>query len=978
MKTSRWLKRSNAIITLVAVAGILILINVLSAQWFWRIDLTANHLNSLSPYSVDVLRELSEAEGGGELLVKIYASRDLPDREKTGQGMERDIRGVDQKLRDILEEYRARSDGRMLIEVIEDDVETRAEEAGLEPFVGEKTELTEGEKGRFEMKQYYLGVTLHYRGVMEVIPKALEPGLYEYELTRAMLRLRDKVQEQRRLQDLFRVADDLAQLATACHQQVTAYTPAEDEGEQLSGIEGLLKPIENLEQEAEALVKNRGLVEEACGELLPRFTEVQAAWGGKHRRFDAFLTGDTHDEKLKGGVEGLAYAANKLIEVLVSDAPKPKEVGQWKDVIASVKGDLDDYHKELKDSAGQKKLGFLCGRKGFCPVPTETPIFSDEAMQKAAMQNQQFAQILQYQAGMEQQLRQLLLNVRNQLFRRQDFNVVRIDPGTPIPEEVQALVIYGVRDALSAADRYWIDQYLLDGGTVIVFAPRYEVNLGLFSQDSYMQADRRRRRSPDRYDVLSVGDGVRALLEPWGVTIEPALVMDAMHTGKINLPHVVRRDNMEFQGTKEFEYPLLVHTTEMDQDNVLVRSLPGIVLPFASPLSFAAPEGVELRGTPLVWTSDQAVEFPHPDRYWSWSAALEAQEKAAKAATRVWNAVAKNKDADDDERAAAGREIKRSTRKALDEGRAAAVGFKTIADGLADERGDDASLASAGRAQDLLRRIGDVGDALSAAGDQDLEAIAAQVDALLALCGEVRTELAHLAWRGWIEAFGGEADDDEPPKLELVPTSQVDLASRMEGKGARSLVLLVEGEFPSAFRSGEDLPAGLTAQQRKDRLVSGPGRLLVVGSDLGLRLPDPEWVFEGIDPESFMPGPEMVRPQLRVDNWQLQIGQVGRSLTMDGIPFLLNTLDWAVQRVALADIRAKQNPVRRIRSLESQGSRSAVEIAWIGGLPLVFLLLGLGFWQWRHLRRRRLRDRYSGGSSRRSSPPSTTDVEDAK
>ena len=956
MKKNTWLKRSNAIVILVAAAGILVVLNAFSAQWFGRLDLTANHLNSLSPYSVEVLRELTETEGGGDLLVKVYASRSLPDREKAGNGRERDIRGVEQKLQDFLGEYRARSDGRMVIEYVEEDIEARAEEAGLQPFVGEKTELTEGEKGRFEMKQYVLGLTLHYKGVMEVVPKALEPGLYEYELTRAMLRLRDKVAGQRRLEDIFRVADDLKELASGCFDQVTAYAPKEDGEEELSGIEGLLKPIENLEQEAEALVKNRDLVEAACKDLKPRFEEVQAAWEGKHRRFDAFLTGDTHDEKLKGGIQGLALAADKLIQVLTSDAPVPREVGEWKGVIAKVKTDVDAFCKELKESAGQQKLGFLCGRGGFCPIPTETPIFNEDALRAASMQNQQFTQILQYQAGMEQQLRQLLLNVRNQLFRSQDFDVERVEAGTPVPDEIKALVIFGVRKNLSNADRYWIDQYLIGGGTVIVFAPRYDVNLGLFSEESYMSNDRRDKRQPDRYDITAPATNLWGLLKTWGVTVEPSLVMDASHAGKISLPHVVKRGNMQFQGTKDFEYPLFVHTTEMDQENVLVRSLPGILVPFVSPLSFEAPEGVEVTAEALVMTSDQAVAFPRPERYRVWEASLNNQEKIALATERAATVAGEVKAATEEERKKAGREVKRLVRKALDVAKESAAGLKGLADALAAETDSDEDITLAGRAMEMVKRLSDLEKRLTDIEEGDLEGMEEIARDGVTESASVGVELRHLAWKGWTEVFGGEPGDEDPPKLELLPGTQIDQAARMNGKGRRTLVLLVEGELPSAFADGKNLPAGLTEEQKEDRLVSGPGRLLVVGSDLGLRLPDPEWVFDGIDPNNFVPGPELVRPQLKVDNWQLRIGQVGRALNMDGIPFLLNTLDWAVQRMALADIRAKQNPVRRIRTLESKTSSTMLEAVWIGGLPLLFLVFGFGLWQWRRQRRRRIRD----------------------
>ena len=958
MKKNTWLKRSNAIIVLVGVAGILIVLNAFSTEWFGRLDLTANHLNSLSPYSVVVLRELTETEGGGELLVKVYASRSLPDREKAGPGRERDIRGVEQKLKDFLGEYRTRSDGRMVIEYVEEDIEARAEEAGLQPFVGEKTELTEGEKGRFEMKQYVLGLTLHYKGVMELVPKALEPGLYEYELTRAMLRLRDKVAGQRKLEDMFRVADDLKELAADCFDQVTAYAPKEDGEEELSGIEGLLKPIENREQEAEALVKNRDLVEAACKDLKPRFEEVHAAWAGKHQRFDAFLTGDTHDEKLKGGIQGFALAADKLVQVLLSEAPVPREVGEWKGVIAKVKTDVDAFHKELKESAGQQKLGFLCGRGGFCPIPTETPIFSEDALRAASMQNQQFMQILQYQAQMEQQLRQLLLNIRNQLFRSQDFDVERVEAGTPVPDEIKALVVFGVREDLTPADRYWIDQYLIGGGTVIVFASRYDVNLGLFSEESYMTSDRRSAREPDRYDITAPSTNLWGLLEVWGVTVEPSLVMDASHAGKISLPHVVKRGNMQFQGTKDFEYPLFVHTTEVDQENVLVRSLPGILVPFASPLSFEAPEGVELTAEALVRTSTQAVSFPRPERHRVWEASLKAQEKIALATERAAVVAGEVRAAPEEERNKAGREVKRVVRQALDAAKGSATGFHGLADALAAETDDDGDVTLAGRAMVVVGRFSDLEKRLTDVEDGDLEGMVEIARDAMTEASSVRIELRHLAWKGWTEVFGGEPGDDDPPKLELLPATQIDQAARMAGKGQRTLVLLVEGEFPSVFADGKNLPAGLTDEQKKERLVSGPGRLLVVGSDLGLRLPDPEWIFDGIDPNNFVPGPELVRPQLRVDNWQLRIGQVGRSLSMDGIPFLLNTLDWAVQRMALAEIRAKQNPVRRIRTLESETSRTMIEVAWIGGLPLLFLAFGVGLWQWRRLRRRRIRDHF--------------------
>jgi ABC-type uncharacterized transport system involved in gliding motility auxiliary subunit len=813
-----WMKRSNALLALVSVLGIVVVLNVFAGQWFLRADLSENHLNSLSPYSLEAMQALTKADGGGELVVRLYASPDLPDKVKEFSG-DMDIRGIGQKMEDLLEEYRARSDGKMTVEAVREDVVKKAEEAGLEPFVGEKTELKESEKGGFEMKQFVFGLTLHYRGVIEVIPKPLMPGMWEYQITKAILRLQDRVDEQRRLAQLFKAADDTMEYLKGCNEQITAYAAQkEGEKEKVTGIEGLLQPIENMEQESEALHKNRDLVRGACEGVTSRYQELQGRWAGQYKRFDDFLHGNTFGDKMKGGLEGYAYAADKLLTALADNEVKVKEIAQWKDSLVNVKKDLDQFVVELKKSAGQKALGFVCGHEEFCPLPSEKLVFDPAKMETLKGQNQQLAGFLDFLARMEQQINQMLVSVEEQLFRRQDFLTLRVDAAKPVPENVAALVVYAPRKDLSDLELYNIDQFLMKGGTVIAFVPRYDVNLGLYTKESFMQA-KGEQGQPDDYGIYPVKSNFRTMVESWGVTVDGALVLDAKNHGEVTLPHTVRKGGLEFRGRKEFPYPLFVYAADMDPESVVVRSMSGITLPYASPLTAVGSD--KLKITSLVKSSADSVAFKAPEG----GVSMEGQ------------------------------------------------GAKT-------------------------------------------------------------------------------------PALPLAPDRMLSQAASMPKDGPHTLVALAEGEFLSYFK-GKAAPEGADEASKTGKKDGGKGRLLVVGTDLGLRMPQPEWVFAGINLDDFKPGPEMMMPRLNIENWQVRISQVSAALQKDGFPFLMNLLDWGVQRSALADIRAKQNPNRRIEAVEEGGTRTLVHLLWIGGLPLLFLAFGLGYRQLRRVRRQVLKARFS-------------------
>ena len=193
-------------------------------------------------------------------------------------------------------------------------------------------------------------------------------------------------------------------------------------------------------------------------------------------------------------------------------------------------------------------------------------------------------------------------------------------------------------------------------------------------------------------------------------------------------------------------------------------------------------------------------------------------------------------------------------------------------------------------------------------------------------------------------------------------------AKALEPNGPHTLGLMVTGTFPSAF-AGKEEPAKPPEEPPKegepekkeekvpDRLASGSGRILVLGSALGLPSLTLEGVFRDVNIQSITQGEVMV-PQVRFENWKVKVNQFRRAFG-ETIPALFNVLDWAVQRSALAEIRGKSNLFRSLSHI-AEDKQKLVSYGAVAGLPFLFLLFGVGYWQLRLVRRRKL-SRKAGG-----------------
>ncbi|MGV8140091.1 MAG: GldG family protein [Mangrovibacterium sp.] len=158
---------------LVFIAGILILINILTSRFFFRLDLTGDKRYTLSQATRDILGELDDP-----VTVTAYFSEGLPPQ----------IAQLRTAFHDLLIEYKNASKGNIHYEFInpnkDEKTEQEAAQAGISPVL-----ISVREKNEAVQKKAYLGAVIKYGDKAETIPFLQQDGAMEYSLSTAIKKL---------------------------------------------------------------------------------------------------------------------------------------------------------------------------------------------------------------------------------------------------------------------------------------------------------------------------------------------------------------------------------------------------------------------------------------------------------------------------------------------------------------------------------------------------------------------------------------------------------------------------------------------------------------------------------------------------------------------------------------------------------------------------------------------------------------------
>jgi len=176
--SKKQIKRTNALLTIVVVAALVLVVNIFSAQLFGRWDATENKDYSISGTTKGVLRNLDDVVN-----VKAYFTKELP-----GYLLTRN-----QDVRDILSEFETVSNGNVLVTFLDPSkdpaIEQEARGLGLPTL-----QFNVVEKDKYQVTNGYLGIAVFYGDNQEVIPIVQDTSSLEYDLTAAISKAtRDEV-----------------------------------------------------------------------------------------------------------------------------------------------------------------------------------------------------------------------------------------------------------------------------------------------------------------------------------------------------------------------------------------------------------------------------------------------------------------------------------------------------------------------------------------------------------------------------------------------------------------------------------------------------------------------------------------------------------------------------------------------------------------------------------------------------------------
>ncbi len=161
------LTRKKVLYSILLIFGIIVLLNIVSDNFFVRLDFTQGHQYTLSKATKDILHSLD-----APVTVTAYFSENLPP----------DIAQVRNDFKDMLIEYNDASGGKVVYDFVNpnknQESEMKAQQAGIQPVM-----INVRERDQMKQQRAYLGATLTYEGRKEIIP-LIQPGsAMEYALS---------------------------------------------------------------------------------------------------------------------------------------------------------------------------------------------------------------------------------------------------------------------------------------------------------------------------------------------------------------------------------------------------------------------------------------------------------------------------------------------------------------------------------------------------------------------------------------------------------------------------------------------------------------------------------------------------------------------------------------------------------------------------------------------------------------------------
>jgi gliding-associated putative ABC transporter substrate-binding component GldG len=176
MKNFKAQIRNYSLITTIVIIAIVVVINILAVQIFYRFDLTQNKDYSLSDASKEVLKNLDD-----NLTINVYFSEKLPS----------EYLSMRQGVEDLLSEYQNYSQGKVKINYIDPKDDADLKEEIIAKGIPE-LQFNVLEKDQFQLTNGFLGIAVDYLDKEEILPVVETTNNFEYKLTSAVKKVSSK------------------------------------------------------------------------------------------------------------------------------------------------------------------------------------------------------------------------------------------------------------------------------------------------------------------------------------------------------------------------------------------------------------------------------------------------------------------------------------------------------------------------------------------------------------------------------------------------------------------------------------------------------------------------------------------------------------------------------------------------------------------------------------------------------------------
>ncbi|MBN2037473.1 MAG: GldG family protein [Chitinispirillaceae bacterium] len=173
MESKKIKTRTELIVYVLIVLGVIVVVNYLATMWFGRIDLTEGREYSISPATKKILKGLDDVVN-----IKVYFSANLPPN----------LHRIVTDVKDMLSEYKAYGGKKIRVSWVDpatsESLKSEARSMGIPEI-----QLQTFEKDKAQVMNGYMGIAVLFADKKEVLPVVQKLQNLEYDLTLAVMKV---------------------------------------------------------------------------------------------------------------------------------------------------------------------------------------------------------------------------------------------------------------------------------------------------------------------------------------------------------------------------------------------------------------------------------------------------------------------------------------------------------------------------------------------------------------------------------------------------------------------------------------------------------------------------------------------------------------------------------------------------------------------------------------------------------------------